>query len=113
MVLPRRRDGIYLHVRNIRIRCAFAAEQGEAVEVGFLAFSLDVDAVVGIVVFHIACQVALKTISVHITAKPNIEHATVNSYGIGFCHRANFNPGMVLSRAYVRSRCSLLSMSML
>lgn len=82
-------------------------------EVGFLAFGLNVDAIVGIVVFYIACQVALKTITVTITAKTNIEHTTVNPYGIGFYHKANFNPGMVLSRAYVRSRCSLLSMSML
>ena len=92
---------------------SFTTKQGETVEVGFLAFGLDVDAVVGVVVFHITHQIALQAVAVHIAAETHIKHTTVNPYGIGFFHRANFNPGMVRSRAYVRSRCSLLSMSML
>ena len=98
-IFPCRRNGLNLHVGNKRIRCAFATKQGEAVEVSFLAFSLNVDAVVGAVVLHITCQIALQPVAMHVAAEAHIEHATVDSYGIGFCHRANFSPGMVLSRA--------------
>ena len=67
-------------------------------EVFFLAFGLNVDAAIGTVIFHIADHIALQSITVHITPETHIEHPTVNPYGIGFCHRANFNPGMVLSK---------------
>ena len=79
--------------------CAVAAKQGEAVKIPFLALGLDVDAAVGAVVFHIADHIALQPVAMHITPETDIEHPTVNPYGIGFCHSANFNPGICLSRA--------------
>ena len=57
------------------------------------------NAVINIVVLHIACQVALQAVAVYIAAEAYIEHTSVNPYGIGFCHRANFSPGIVLSKA--------------
>ena len=83
-IFPSRHNSLNLHVGNERIRCAFAAEQAEAVEVGLIAFSLDVYAVVGVVVFHITCQVALQAIAVHIASEAHVEHTAVDSYGIGF-----------------------------
>ena len=69
------------------------------IQIFFFAFSLDVDAIIGIVVLNITLHIALQPISVYITTETHVEHTAIDPYGICFCHRANFNPGMVLSKA--------------
>lgn len=92
-IFPRRFLRFYLDIQNYRIRRAFAAKDGEAVQVCLFAFGNDVDAIVFVVVLHIAHDVTFYGIAMHITAESYVEHATVNPYVVGFCHRANFSPG--------------------
>ena len=91
--LPARFLRLNLHVGYNRIRRAFAAEDGESVQVFLFAFGNDVDAIIFVVVLHIANDIAFYGIAVHITTESYVEHATINPYVVGFCHRANFSPG--------------------
>ena len=76
--------GLDLDVDDLRIRCAFAAEDAELHQVVFFTFGFDVDAAVSVVVLHEAFDVVLHGIAVNITPEPDVEHATIDANRVGF-----------------------------
>ena len=76
--------GLDLDVDDLRIRCAFTAEDAELHQVVFFTFGFDVDAAVSVVVLHEAFDVVLHGIAMHITPKTDVEHTTVNANGVSF-----------------------------
>lgn len=84
------------HVDNLGIGRSFAAKDGESAQVVLVSLGHDVHAAVGVVVFDVAQHIALESVAVDVAPKADIEHATVNPYVVGFCHKANFSPGSLL-----------------
>lgn len=73
-----------LHVQDLGIRCSFAAEDAESNQIILFSFGFDVDATFGAVVLHIAINVVVDGIAMHVAPEPDVEHTTVDSDGVCF-----------------------------
>ena len=84
IVFPSCLPGFDFHVEDFGKWSAFTAKNAETDQVGLFAFGFDMDTTLVMVVLHIALDVAVQGIAVHITPETDIEDFAVNSYGVGY-----------------------------